>query len=447
MDGLMAGDADHEGFPAHPGHELRPSGLRPSCPGEVGELADLVDLHVGRRVAPLTSLATLDRALASPGISARHRARLLVLAARTHSHFGEAEMAGQVGADALEAATKAGDSWAISWALHVLTLVTTMQGHLIDALPLFDQALAVTESDPALTDLRLLLQIDKAVTLGCLDQYEQAFAVAGQARDLAGRVGTTHRLAQAHGALSTLLFETGRWDEALTELEVVPEYLKEPAAVCSELAIAAVISFHRGQTETARRHLAAVDPHTDRLGHRHIGPLALARSLDREQDGALPEALAALADAFTPNTEDIGEIEDLLADAVRLATQAGDIGTGYVLAGQADTLAAESEIPHLQANALYCRGLLDRDVSCLLAAAERYDNAGRPLQKAKALEAAAGLFIDADDRGQARAAFIRAVEVYDDLGRNRGHDPAANRVPHPRHPTWAARQASAATSS
>ena len=30
------------------------------------------------------SLATLDRALASPGISARHRARLLVLAARTH---------------------------------------------------------------------------------------------------------------------------------------------------------------------------------------------------------------------------------------------------------------------------------------------------------------------------------------------------------------------------
>ena len=36
-------------------------------------------------------LATLDRALASPGISARHRARLLVLAARTHSNLGEIE--------------------------------------------------------------------------------------------------------------------------------------------------------------------------------------------------------------------------------------------------------------------------------------------------------------------------------------------------------------------
>ena len=53
VDGLMAGSADHEGFPAHLGHELRPSGLRPSCPGKVGELADLVDFHVGQRVAPL----------------------------------------------------------------------------------------------------------------------------------------------------------------------------------------------------------------------------------------------------------------------------------------------------------------------------------------------------------------------------------------------------------
>jgi hypothetical protein len=41
VDGLVTGTADHEGFPAHLGHELRPPGLRPSRPGEVGELADL----------------------------------------------------------------------------------------------------------------------------------------------------------------------------------------------------------------------------------------------------------------------------------------------------------------------------------------------------------------------------------------------------------------------
>ena len=49
-------------------------------------------------------------------------------------------------------------------------------------------------------------------------------------------------------------------------------------------------------------------------------------------------------------------------------------------------------------------------------AAERYDDAGRPLLKAKALEAAAGEFVRIGDRSQARAAFTQAVEVYNALG-------------------------------
>ena len=66
------------------------------------------------------SLATLDRALASPGLPAGHRARLLVLAARTHLHLGEVEKAGRVATRALAAASEAGDNWAMGWALHVL---------------------------------------------------------------------------------------------------------------------------------------------------------------------------------------------------------------------------------------------------------------------------------------------------------------------------------------
>ena len=381
----------------------------------------LVDLHWTlaqcRMLAGLSaeSLATLDRALASPAISARHRARLLVLAARTHLNIGEVEKAGQVATSAL-AESEAGDTWAMGWALHVLTIMTAVQGHLTDALPLFDRALTVTQSDPALTDLRLLLQVNKAVTLGDLDRYEEALAVAGQARHLADQVGTTLRLTQAHGALGQLLFETGRWDDALTEVEVVPENLKEPAALCCDRGIAAVISFHRGETGLARRHLAAAVPHARRVGHRLITPLALGRSLDREHEGVLPEALAALTDAFDGKTEELEEFEDLLPDAVRLATQTGALSTAQALAGHAVALAAESEIPHRQANALYCRGLLDQDAPRLLAAAERYDDASRPLLKAKALEAAAGHFVDADDRGQARMAFTSAVEVYTSLG-------------------------------
>jgi DNA-binding CsgD family transcriptional regulator len=381
----------------------------------------LVDLHWTLAQCAIRTgksaefLATLDRALASPGISARHRARLLALAARTHLNIGEVEKAGPVADRALAVASEAGDNWAMAWALHVLAVATGVQGNATDALPLSDRALAVTESDPALTDLRVLLQINKAVTLGNLDRYDEALALAGQARNLADQVGTAIRLAQAHCALGQLLFDSGRWDDALAEVEVVHEDLKAPPMACCDLGIAAVICFHRGETGAARRHLEAAAPYAGRIGHRFVAMLALARSLDREQDGALPEALAALTDAFD-GYEEVEEIEGVLADAVRLATEAGDVTTAQALAGHADALATGSEIPHRQANALYCRGLLDRDAPRLLAAAERYADAGRPLLSAMALEASAGHFVDADDRGQARAAFTRAVEVYASLG-------------------------------
>jgi hypothetical protein len=144
--------------------------------------------------------------------------------------------------------------------------------------------------------------------------------------------------------------------------------------------------------------------------------LVLARSLDYEHDGALPEAVAVLTDSFGGNTEEVEEIEDLFADAVRLAIETGDLSTARSLADQATALAAGSEIPHRQANAPYCRGLLDHDAPRLLHAADRYEDASRPLLRAKALEAAAGEFVRADDPDQARAATASGAEIYAGLG-------------------------------
>jgi AAA ATPase domain len=117
----------------------------------------LVDLHwtlaqcrmlAGSSAA---SLATLEQALSSPGLTARHRARLLVLAARTHKYLGELDKADQVATRALDEATEAGDNGAMAWALHVLAAVASVRGELTAALPLYDRALTVTEADPALT--------------------------------------------------------------------------------------------------------------------------------------------------------------------------------------------------------------------------------------------------------------------------------------------------------
>jgi DNA-binding CsgD family transcriptional regulator len=371
-----------------------------------------------RMVTGLTSesLETLDRALATPGLAARNRARLLVLAARTRSILGEVEEAGRTATEALAAATECDDAWATGWALHVLTLVTAVQGKITDALPLFDRALTVTQTDPALADLRLLLQINKAMTLKCLDQYEEAFAVAHQARGLAGTVGTVIRLAQAHGALAQLFFETGRWDDALAELEAAPEDLNAPSVAVINLGMAAMISFHRGDFEMAEKHLADAVPHAERMGNRLSEALALARSLDLEHKGASGGALRVLIDAFADSSEDMGEVEALLPDGVRLAVATGDLKTAQELTDQAEALAEGSQIPHRQANALHCRGLLEHDAETLTAAAERYAAATRPLQRAQALEAAAKVLLKSEDRDQARTVFNEAVDVYSALG-------------------------------
>jgi DNA-binding CsgD family transcriptional regulator len=363
------------------------------------------------------SLTALNQALAVPGSSARNQARLLVAIARTHRHLGQIEMAEQVARAGLAEATEADDRWAVGWALHVLANTAAMRGRMADALPLFDRALAVTEAEPALTDLRLLLQVNKAVTLGDLDEYEGAFAAAREAQQVAERVGLMVRRAQAQSCLGQLLFHTGRWDDALAEVGVHQE-VKDPAMACCDHGIAAVICLHRGEIAQARGHLAAAAPHAERIGNRVVGTLALARSEALEHEGELTEALGVLT-GFADHAEELDEVEDLLADGVRLATTIGDTAVANNLAEQAAALVDDTEIPHRQATAWHCRGLVDHDASRLLRAADRYRDAGRPLSRAKALEAAAGALVDTGDRDPARATFTRAVDLYTSLGATR----------------------------
>src|ERR1019366_6008476 len=267
-------------------------------------LGRTADLLVGQ--APGVAAELLTRpAASSPADSARHgwlASRLADAAYRV----GDRAQAEQVANRALEHAVEPDLLADLHWTLAQCRMLAGLSA---ESLATLDRALTVTQADPALTDLRLLLQLNQAVTLGNLDRYEEALAAAGQARDLADQVGTTFRLTQAHCALGQLLFQTGRWDDALAEVEILHEDLKEPAVACCDRGIAAVIGFHRGEVGAARGHLAAAAPHAERLGHRLITSLALARSLDCEHDGALPEALAALTEAFDGNPEEVEEIE------------------------------------------------------------------------------------------------------------------------------------------
>ncbi|WP_410612418.1 helix-turn-helix transcriptional regulator [Amycolatopsis sp. lyj-109] len=374
----------------------------------------LVDLHTtvaqcrGMTGRSAESLAALSQAV--PGLPARHRARLLVLTARTHRDLGEVDTAARVATAAL--AEAGDDHWATGWALHVLSLVAMMRGEWTAALPLFERAMATASDDPTLADLGLLLRINQAVTFGALDRYPDALAAAGRARELADRAGSVVRLTQAQSALGQLLLGSGRWDDAVAEADVVPDELKDPSVACCDHGVAAIIGFHRGETAAAQGHLDAAAPCADRIGGRVVESLVLARSLAFEQAGEPERALATLNAALTG--EDEGE--GLLGDAVRLAVELGDTATATEIGARVRTLTAGAGVPHRRALGRYCEGMTERDATTLLGAADGYRDAGRPLPRAKALEAAAIAFAEAGDRGSARAAFTRALDLYESLG-------------------------------
>jgi tetratricopeptide (TPR) repeat protein len=335
------------------------------------------------------SLAALEQSLAAPHIDPRHHARLLVLTARTYRNVGQVDTAIAFARHALVEAEPLGDRWAIAWALHVLIVGSIMRGDARAALPLFERALAATEDDAALSDLRMLVRINHAVALGDLDHYESAIAAVGEVREVAERMGSLIRLAQAHIALSELLFDTGRWDEAIAEIRGIDEHTKDPGVACCAYGIAAVIAFHRGDPELARRHLERAAPAARRIGSRVVGSLALARSLDHECAGELDKALGALTGCLTPQSEEVEETEDLLPDVVRLAVEVGDRRMAVDLTRNVEAVAERSPVPHRTGAALYCRGLLENSPDSLLLAAKYFGDAGRPLPRAMAFEAAA----------------------------------------------------------
>ncbi len=378
----------------------------------------LVELHwtmyqsralIGRSEA---SLGSLGEAMDVPGVPPKQRARLLVVMARAHRDLGQVSRARDLATEALATAEEVRDAWALAWSLHVLIVVSVMQGEIDAALPLFDRALGVVADDPSLTDLSLLLRINKAVVLGGLDRHDEALRTATQVRQLADRTGSMPRLAQARSALGQLLFQAGQWDDARREVEALPDELKDPGATCCDNGIAALIAFHRGDAAAAREHLDRATASAERIGSRVVASLALARSLDHEVDDDLPGALDVLT-ARLADTEELDEVEDLLPETARLAALTGATDIAINVAAQVADLAGRGQVPHRWGSAAFCRGLVDRSPSLLLVAADRFVAAGRPLSAAKALEAAALTSAGAGDRAAARAAFTRADESYE----------------------------------
>jgi tetratricopeptide (TPR) repeat protein len=364
---------------------------------------------------PDDAFAAIDRALAGPAVELRHRARLMIIAARTRCMLGQVEAGGELARGALEAATSAADLPTTARALSVLSVVCGMQGNEAESLSLCEHALAIAEGDPTLADLWLTLQINRAAVLSNLNRLHEAIDAAERVRASADLTGNVLRLGQARSVLVELLFSTGRWDDALVEAGSAVDGQVHADDEATVWGVVGVIRTHRDPSS-----FEGVDPlnyerHAAQIRGRVVGPFLLAMALAHERAGRGGEALALLMRGLI-ESEEATVAADLLADVARLGMALGDQVAIQLVLDHVGPVARRAGGSSFQTIAVHCAAVVARDPVRLREAARRYAAAGRPLPQAQALEAAAVALAGAGDADGARIHLDEARHLYATLG-------------------------------
>ncbi|MGN9913659.1 ATP-binding protein [Phytohabitans sp. LJ34] len=361
---------------------------------------------------PEAAFVALDRALAGSAVEVRHRAQLMVIAARIRSGIGQVEIAGELAGKALDAATAAEDLPTTARALSALAAICGMRGDEAESLRLCERALAIAEGDATLADLRLTLQTNKAAALCNMDQWSEALDVAERVRESADLTSNVLRLGYARCLLVEILFNIGRWDDALVEADLVLDSQPDVESEAMVLGLVAMIRAHRDSDFDGRD----LPDHDWRpYGGRVVVHVLLARGLAHERAGQPAEALRLLTQGLA-ESEEATVVADLLVDVARLAVTLDDQAAIRTMHHHVENLARRSAGLAFHTLAPHSIGLAARDPVQLSAAARRYAAAGRPLPQAQALEAAATALADGGDVAGARAHLDEAREIYAALG-------------------------------
>jgi DNA-binding CsgD family transcriptional regulator len=378
------------------------------------DLLALMLMGTGRATEGLDVLA---EGLGDPRISDSWRARLLGQRAMLSAFgLGDLDAAAAPAGEARTLGERAGDRYAVGRALHAFATIDGRRGDLVASARRIDQALAAVGEDPECDLLRVTLLANRVSTLQQLDESASAARTLSELRTLAERtrpgvLNSLHMLTADHD------FWTGRWDDALAELDAVTG---NPASyqVLWPAGIAALIAGHRDDRAAAARHLRAgadvrVATAMDRLAY---GYLASAEALAAERDGRVGDAVSALSYLCQPEVTLVGGLHRWLPALVRLALAADERGTAQAAAQLAEGALGSHPNPAVGAVVQRCRGLLDADPAPVLAAAGHYRTASHPGELAQTLEDAAVLLAARGDEVAARAAFAEAARHYADLG-------------------------------
>jgi len=221
--------------------------------------------------------------------------------------------------------------------------------------------------------------------------------------------------------LTTMHYFAGRWDEAVTDLDVVLEDLDElhdrVVLMVRSHGLRALIAARRDEREIAAWHLEAIAGLPIEPGRLRANAVfaTVARAVLAERDGRPSDALAKLSGSLDPDYgNDMRYV--MLPTVARLAMSLGEHDTARAAAAASAEDAAADPTPPRLAAAEVCRGLADADPARLLSSgvADRIEL--RPVEAAEALENAAVLLAQSGEVARAREVAEKALGVYAAVG-------------------------------
>ncbi|MEU6153049.1 BTAD domain-containing putative transcriptional regulator [Actinosynnema sp. NPDC047251] len=389
-------------------------------PAQAAEMRQLRAAIRHRRGDTATAVAVLGEALNVPDVPEVWRFRhVALLADFRRGDLSDLDQAERSARRAHADSVAAGEPYAVAQASQTLWLVHSIRRDHERALGHVDDALSHVGDRPDLSELRLDLLDNRVFSLQNLDRLHAAEQAMCTARVVAAR----HHLPTALQVTAAVHhYWTGRWDEALAELDTVTEDgpgitffgLREPGPATLLLrGVAALIAGHRDDRAAAAARLGGADAPTTLAERENCDFYLAASALAAEQRDCVDEAVARLEPVLRPDYAQMMLRHQWLPYLIRLALTAGDHATARRALAVSEDEAAKEVLPARASAALaHCRSLISGDPDPVLGAAAHYRERGRVLECAAALEDAGVLLAATGRADEASAAFAEAVQLF-----------------------------------
>ncbi len=320
-----------------------------------------------------------------------------------------------------DGSTTSADDELACWATHSLGLAALVDGRYEQALAHFDESSRLLQRQEIDDHGFLIPHLNAATAAAYLDDFVTYDRRAQSVMERCTARGEMSPLVIVHFGGAVIGYLTGRWDDALAEVDAGLSLASDTGAdsmTTGLRAIAALVHTGRGNPDEADRHLERGFELLDSGAHLFgVELLVLARARRLEEVGDHDEA-ATLLTGFWELAGHIAlslQHRDLLPHVVRLAgLQLGDRVAQVLYV--ADDAARHTPIQSTIAAATRCRGLATGDTDLLIETVVHLRESPRRVEMAEACEEAAAACFGSDRSDEAARLVDEAVAIWDELG-------------------------------